>query len=59
MIVNKDGYWVDNTWRLSHDPDERFSQMKQLFVEYKQRATNGRVFFTSDISRSEAIAREL
>lgn len=28
-------------------------------MEYKQRANNGRVFFASDISRSEAIAREL
>ena len=33
--------------------------MKQLFMDYKARATNGRVFFASDISRSEAIAREL
>ena len=59
VIVSKEWYWVDDTWRLSHDPDERFAQMKQLFMEYKQKSINGRIFFASDISRSEAIAREL
>lgn len=59
VIVSNEWYWVDNTWRLSHDPDERFAQMKQFFLDYKSRARNWRIFFASDISRSEAIAREL
>lgn len=59
VIVSKWEYYVDNTWRLPKNAEQKFSKIKELMDEYKKRSDSGKVFFVADISRSEAVAREL
>lgn len=57
VMVNREWYWCSQAEKLPKDPGERFKRMRDVASEYKRRCKQ--VFIAADISRSEAIAREM
>lgn len=59
VIVKNGEYRVDNTWRLPKESSQKFSKIREVLTEYKGKSASWKVHFVADISRSEAVAREL
>ena len=57
VMVTREWYYAAQAEKLPKDPGERFQRMKDVAAEYKRRCKQ--VFIAADISRSEAIAREM
>lgn len=52
-----DKYYIKETWKLSKESNERYSKMKSLIQEYKQRWKP--VYIALDASRGWAVSREM
>ena len=57
VMVTREWYFAAQAEKLPKDPSERFKRMRDVASEYKRRCKQ--VFIAADISRSEAIAREM
>ena len=59
VMVTREWYWCCFWEKLPKDPWDRFARLKAIVEEYKRKTMNWNVFIAADISRSEAIAREM
>ena len=57
VMVDKSWFYCAQAEKLPKDPWERFQRMRDVAAEFKRRCKQ--VFIAADISRSEAIAREM